>query len=88
MGDSDLKLRTKEYALKERWDGRVLPKERFERSKAVERLERLERIHCEQGIFVSIVINTKAKSKPPNLNSLSPIYPSSFRLYPFVQGLS
>ena len=45
-------------------------------------------IHCEQGIFVSIVINTKAKSKPPNLNSLSPIYPSSFRLYPFVQGLS
>jgi hypothetical protein len=29
-------------------------------------------IHCEQGIFVSIIINTKAKSKPPKtLNSLS-----------------
>ena len=66
MGGSDLKVRTKEYALRERWDGRLLPgRNGLNGAKRLNVWNDLNGLHSEQGIFVRIVINTKAKSKPP-----------------------
>jgi hypothetical protein len=70
MGESDLKLRTKEYALGnlpfKKWDGMggLLLNNDLNGAKRLNGWNDWNGIHCEQGIFVAIVRNTKAKSKP------------------------